>query len=81
MTLHSEERLSSTDRGVSLVRRQFREQVRIVAEGGDPIGVTFTGDTPDSSGTEPVSLIAGNYIIDAHTDLSQVPVSETLIAN
>ncbi len=84
VTLHSEERLSSTDRGVSLVRRQFKEQVRIVAEGGDPIGVTFAddpSDAPDSSDTESVSLIAGNYIIDDDTDLFQVPVSETLVAD
>ena len=41
ITLHSEERLSSTDRGVSMVRRQFTEQVRRVAEGLDPVGVSF----------------------------------------
>lgn len=59
ITLHSDERLSTTDRGVSLVRRQFKEQVRIVAEGGDPVGVTFD---PDDAVQE---LVAGNYMIPA----------------
>ena len=31
ITRHSVERLSSTDRGVSMVRRQFKEQVQLVA--------------------------------------------------
>jgi len=56
ITLHSEERLASSDRGVSMVRRQFKEQVQIVADGGDPIGVEFD---PNAA---PVELIAGNYI-------------------
>jgi len=56
ITLHSEERLSSSDRGVSLVRRQFKEQAQIVADGGDPVGVSFDPDAP------PIELFAGNYI-------------------
>ena len=36
ITLHSEERLATSDRGVSMVRRQFREQVRRVADGPRP---------------------------------------------
>ena len=39
ITLHSLERLASSDRGVSMVRRQFLEQVQVVADGGDPVGV------------------------------------------
>ncbi|HEC10946.1 MAG TPA: aromatic ring-hydroxylating dioxygenase subunit alpha [Acidimicrobiales bacterium] len=58
ITLHSEERLSSTDRGVSMVRRQYREQMEIVAAGGDPAGVFF-----DESEAV-VSVVAGNYIVD-----------------
>lgn len=57
ITLHSEERLSSTDRGVSMVRRQFKQQVRVVAEGGDPAGVEF-----DPSNAL-VQVVAGNYIL------------------
>lgn len=68
ITLHSTERLASTDRGVGLVRRQFKEQVRIVAEGGDPVGVSF-----DEDGAL-VRLIAGNYIIGPDTDTSSIPL-------
>jgi phenylpropionate dioxygenase-like ring-hydroxylating dioxygenase large terminal subunit len=57
ITLHSEERLSSSDRGVSMVRRQFKQQLQIVAEGGDPAGVTF-----DESEAV-VELVAGNFIL------------------
>jgi nitrite reductase/ring-hydroxylating ferredoxin subunit len=72
ITRHSTEHLSSTDRGVSMVRRQFKEQVRIVAEGGDPVGVSF--DPADAV----VSVIAGNYIVAPDTDLSTIPLSDTL---
>ncbi len=72
ITLHSDERLSSSDRGVSMVRRQFTQQVQIVADGGDPAGVVF--DEADAV----VSVIAGNYIIDSDTDLAEIPLAETL---
>lgn len=42
---------------MSLVRRQFLDQVAVVEAGGDPVGVSFEPDAP------PVSLIAGNYIV------------------
>ena len=61
ITLHSEERLASSDRGVSMVRRQFKEQVAIVAAGGDPIGVWFEKEEVDAPRI--VEVIAGNYII------------------
>ena len=57
ITLHSEERLASSDRGVSMVRRQFKQQVQIVAEGGDPAGVEFE----EANGLVPIE--AGNYIL------------------
>ena len=72
ITRHSTERLSSSDRGVSMVRRQFKEQVRVVAEGGDPVGVAF--DEADAL----VSVVAGNYVVDADTDLDSIPLSESL---
>jgi hypothetical protein len=56
ITLHSEERLATSDRGVGMVRRQFRAQARIVAEGGDPVGVSFD---PANARQE---LAAGNYV-------------------
>lgn len=72
ITRHSTERLSSTDRGVSMVRRQFKQQVQVVAEGGDPVGVSF--DEADALR----SVVAGNYVIDADTDLATIPMSQTL---
>lgn len=72
ITLHSEERLATSDRGVSMVRRQFKQQVEVVASGGDPIGVSF------DLGAPPVSVLAGNYIVGADTDLSTVPLAETI---
>ncbi len=57
ITLHSVERLSSTDRGVSMVRRQFKQQVQVVADGGDPVGVDF------DEASAPVALTAGNYVL------------------
>ena len=62
ITLHSEERLASSDRGVSMVRRQFKQQVQIVAEGGDPAGVEF------DEANALVAIGAGNYILQASSD-------------
>jgi phenylpropionate dioxygenase-like ring-hydroxylating dioxygenase large terminal subunit len=56
ITLHSEEHLSPTDRGIVMLRRLYREQLKALDEGRDPIGVTFDDNAP------PVRLEAGNYI-------------------
>ena len=58
ITLHAEEHLATTDRGVALLRRMLRKQVAIVAEGGDPIGVSFEADAA------PVRFEAGNFLRD-----------------
>ena len=62
ITLHSEERLASSDRGVSMVRRQFKQQVQIVADGGDPAGVEF------DEANALISIEAGNYVLQPSTD-------------
>ena len=54
ITLHSEEHLASSDRGVVMLRRQIRQQIKIVQEGGDPIGVGFDPDKVNVVG-------AGNF--------------------
>ena len=56
VTLHGDERLASSDRGVSMVRRLWKEQLDVVHDGGDPVGVSFDTDSP------PVELVAGNYV-------------------
>jgi phenylpropionate dioxygenase-like ring-hydroxylating dioxygenase large terminal subunit len=58
MTLHGEEHLASSDRGIAMLRRLLRRQVRAVAEGRDPAGISFDPDAP------PVVFEAGNYIQD-----------------
>jgi hypothetical protein len=38
--LHSEERLTTADAGVVMVRRGLKEQMKVVENGGDPVGST-----------------------------------------
>jgi hypothetical protein len=57
ITLHGAERLASSDRGVSMVRRQFKQQVRLVADGGTPAGVSFAPDAPA------IAVTAGNFVV------------------
>jgi phenylpropionate dioxygenase-like ring-hydroxylating dioxygenase large terminal subunit len=57
ITLHSEEHLATSDKGVAMLRRLIRQQTRIVQQGGDPIGVTFDPDHVNKVG-------AGNYYQD-----------------
>jgi nitrite reductase/ring-hydroxylating ferredoxin subunit len=56
ITFHSEEHLVSSDRGVALVRRQLRRQLEALAEGRDPVGVSFDESAP------PIVLEAGNFL-------------------
>jgi hypothetical protein len=48
----------SSDRGVALVRRQLKLQLDALAEGRDPIGVSFDPAAP------PVAFEAGNFLIE-----------------
>ncbi len=41
VSLHSEEHLATSDRGIVMQRRLLQEQIKVVAEGGDPLGVEF----------------------------------------
>ena len=41
ITFHSEEHLNSSDRGISMLRKVFRDQLDAVAAGKDPMGVQF----------------------------------------
>ncbi len=58
-TLHSEEHLATTDRGVVMMRRLLQKQMDSVAAGQDPIGLSFDENAP------PVRLEAGNFIVDS----------------
>ena len=41
ITFHSEEHLNSSDRGVSMLRKVYRDQLTAIADGKDPMGVAF----------------------------------------
>ena len=41
ISLHSEEHLTTSDKGIAMLRRLLRQQIRLVQDGGDPIGVIF----------------------------------------
>ncbi len=61
ITAHSEENLSSSDKGITMLRHLFRGQVRAVVADEDPVGVV-RGD-----GSGQVKVRAGNYIGDRDT--------------
>jgi nitrite reductase/ring-hydroxylating ferredoxin subunit len=61
ITHHSEEHLATSDKGVAMLRRLLKKQIKIVHDGGDPIGVHFDPDAP------PFHLAAGNFFYDATT--------------
>jgi nitrite reductase/ring-hydroxylating ferredoxin subunit len=41
VTLHSDEHLVTSDRGIMMLRRMLLQQMEVVAAGGDPTGVSF----------------------------------------
>jgi hypothetical protein len=55
VSLHSEEHLASSDRGVVMLRRRIDAQIRTVEDGHDPIGVAF--DAKDAV----VKIPSGNF--------------------
>jgi len=58
ITLHSEERLAASDRGMVMFRRLLRQQIEAVQAGRDPLGVAF--DTACAT----VQVEAGNFILE-----------------
>ena len=44
ISLHSEEHLVTSDKGIIMQRQMLRQQCDVVASGGDPMGVTFDRD-------------------------------------
>jgi hypothetical protein len=56
ITLHSEEHLATSDRGVAMLRRFWKRQADAVARGEDPAGVAF------EEGAAVVDFEAGNWV-------------------
>jgi nitrite reductase/ring-hydroxylating ferredoxin subunit len=46
ITLHSEEHLATSDKGIGMLRRLLRKQIMLVRDGGDPVGVSFNSRCP-----------------------------------
>jgi phenylpropionate dioxygenase-like ring-hydroxylating dioxygenase large terminal subunit len=57
ITLHTEEHLVQSDRGIVMLRKLVLKQIEAVRQGKDPIGVGFT----DSDALLP--LVAGNFFL------------------
>jgi nitrite reductase/ring-hydroxylating ferredoxin subunit len=60
ITLHSEEHLASSDRGVVMLRRLIRQQIQAVREGRDPVGVCYDPNHVNKVG-------AGNFFREGAT--------------
>ncbi len=58
ITLHSEEHLVTSDRGIIMLRRLLTRELKALAEGRDPVGVSF------DPATAPISFEAGQYILE-----------------
>ncbi len=54
---HSEEHLATSDKGIALLRRLLEQQLKRIAEGGDPAGVAFDDDNAY------VRFEAGNFLV------------------
>ena len=59
ITLHSEEHLVASDRGISMLRRMLKRQLQELEAGRDPLGVSFDADAP------PLQFEAGQHLIGA----------------
>jgi len=57
ISLHTEEHLASSDRGIIMQRRILKQQIQIVAEGGDPVGVAY--DPAKAT----VKIRSGNFMV------------------
>ena len=59
ITLHSEEHLATSDKGIALLRRFTEQQLKALAEGRDPTGVAF------NKAEALVRFEAGNWLREA----------------
>jgi nitrite reductase/ring-hydroxylating ferredoxin subunit len=62
IAMHSRENLTTTDQGVTMLRRMMGKQIKLVREGHDPVGVVRGADT------DVFHVQAGNYFVDKAGD-------------
>jgi nitrite reductase/ring-hydroxylating ferredoxin subunit len=55
ITFHSEEHLATSDKGIIMLRRLLKQQINLVQNGGDPLGVIF------DAAQQAVKVEAGNF--------------------
>ncbi len=55
ISLHSEEHLVTSDRGIMMQRKMLQQQIEIVAKGGDPLGRQFRSASRPWSGCVPAT--------------------------
>ncbi|HLY54509.1 MAG TPA: hypothetical protein VKS60_03060 [Stellaceae bacterium] len=55
-----EEHLATSDRGIVMQCRMLGQQIKVVAEGGDPLGVAF------DPAAAPVKIRSGNFYRTPH---------------
>jgi len=55
ISYHSEEHLAKSDEGIRMLRKFYEEQLKVIAEGGDPVGIAF------EPGKEWIGSDAGNF--------------------
>ncbi len=41
ITFHSEEHLAASDKGIIMLRRLLKQQIKVVQDGGDPLGAIY----------------------------------------
>ena len=57
ISLHSEEHLVQSDLGIAMLRRLMTQQIKVVEQGGDPVGIAFDDEAAV------ISVAAGNYFL------------------
>jgi nitrite reductase/ring-hydroxylating ferredoxin subunit len=64
MSLHSDEHLAQSDAGIVMLRRLLQQQIRVVQEGGNPVGVAFTEEAAK------IDLLSGNFMTRENSGLA-----------
>jgi hypothetical protein len=78
IAIHALERLSSTDRGVAMMRRMVAEGIKAVERGEDPKGLVRTEDPIPTYGYDAVLKVSEALDPDAETALLRTTADQAL---